>query len=47
MTGALALLVFLLLLVLVSIDHPFSGPVSVGPGELLLVEQDLGEPPLH
>jgi Protein of unknown function (DUF4239) len=40
MTGILAVLVFMGLLVIVSIDHPFTGPVGVGSEPLLAVIED-------
>ena len=40
MTGILAGIVFLGLLVIVSIDHPFTGPVHVSPGPLQHVIED-------
>jgi Protein of unknown function (DUF4239) len=42
MTGALALLIFSGLLVIVSIDHPFAGTVKVEPVAIFEVLQDLG-----
>lgn len=42
MTGVLAALIFLGLLVIVSIDHPFSGPVSVPAEPLRLVLEEFG-----
>ena len=48
MTGALAMLIFSGLLVIVTIDHPFTGVVRVQPDALLEVIHDLGitaEPP--
>ena len=42
MTGALAMLIFSALLVIVSIDHPFAGGVKVGPDALFDVMEDLG-----
>jgi hypothetical protein len=42
MTGALALLIFSGLLIIVSIDHPFAGSVKVEPLAILEVLQDLG-----
>jgi hypothetical protein len=42
MTGVLALIVFMGLLVIVSIDHPFTGPVHVESGPLLRVLADFG-----
>ena len=38
MTGMLAALIFMVLLVAVSIDHPFTGPVSVPPQALKLID---------
>ncbi len=43
MTGLLAFLVFLVLFVIVSIDHPFTGSVKVGPEALELAQHDLGD----
>jgi Na+/melibiose symporter-like transporter len=40
MTGILSLLVFMALLVIVSIDHPFTGPSSVGSEPLQNVVED-------
>jgi hypothetical protein len=40
MTGVLAIIVFLGLFVIVSIDHPFTGPVHVGSGPLQHVLED-------
>jgi hypothetical protein len=40
MTGILSVLVFMGLLVIVSIDHPFTGPVHIGSGPLQHVVQD-------
>jgi hypothetical protein len=40
MTGILAIIVFMGLFVIVSIDHPFTGPVRVDPGPLLRVLTD-------
>jgi hypothetical protein len=45
MTGALTLLVSAALLVVVAIDHPFSGSVKVGPEPLIEVLQDFGHVP--
>ena len=42
MTGALALLIFSGLLVIVSIDHPFAGVVKVEPVAIVEVLEDLG-----
>jgi hypothetical protein len=44
MTGGLALLIFSGLLVIVAIDHPFSGTVKVRPEALVEVLRDLGRP---
>ena len=40
MTGALALLIFFGLLIIIAIDHPFTGTVSVEPEPLLTVLED-------
>lgn len=45
MTGALAMLIFSGLLVIVTIDHPFTGAVKVEPEALLEVMHDLGSRP--
>jgi hypothetical protein len=42
MTGVLSVIVFLGLLVIVSIDHPFTGPVHVGSEPLQSVIEDFG-----
>jgi hypothetical protein len=42
MTGVLSIIVFMGLFVIISIDHPFTGPVHVGSGPLLQVLTDLG-----
>ena len=42
MTDALAMLIFSGLLVIVTIDHPFTGVVKVEPEALLVVIHDLG-----
>ena len=42
MAGAVALLIFSGLLVIVAIDHPFAGLAKVEPEALLLVLEDLG-----
>jgi hypothetical protein len=50
MTGALCVLVFSGLLIIVAIDHPFAGSVKVGPEALFAVLHDLGsaaKEPLH
>jgi Protein of unknown function (DUF4239) len=44
MTGVLSVIVFLGLFVIVSIDHPFTGPVHVGNAPLLHVLEDFAEP---
>jgi hypothetical protein len=43
MTGILSRLLFMGLLVIVSIDHPFTGPSSVDSEPLQAVLEDLGE----
>jgi hypothetical protein len=43
MTGALSLLIFSALLVIISIDHPFAGSVRVTPEPLEAVLSDLGD----
>jgi hypothetical protein len=42
MTGALSLLIFSILLVIIAIDHPFAGSVSVDSQPLATVLADLG-----
>ncbi len=42
MTGILSVLVFMGLLVIVSIDHPFTGPTNVGSEPLQVVLEDFG-----
>jgi hypothetical protein len=42
MTGVLSILVTLGLVVIISIDHPFTGPVHVQPGPLSAVLADMG-----
>jgi hypothetical protein len=42
MTAILSVLVFMGLLVIISIDHPFSGPTSVDSGPLERVYMDFG-----
>ena len=42
MTGILSVIVFMGLLVIVSIDHPFTGPVRVGSEPLQAVVEDFG-----
>jgi hypothetical protein len=43
MTGMLAMIIFLAMFVAVEIDHPFSGPVSVGPEALRLALEQFDE----
>lgn len=45
MTGALALLIFAGLLVIVEVDHPFAGGVKVAPEAIALVLEGLGHAP--
>jgi hypothetical protein len=42
MTGALSLLIFAGLLIIVAIDRPFTGSVSVDPAPLAAVLRDFG-----
>lgn len=42
MTGILSVLLFLGLLIVISFDHPFTGPVKVKPGALRIVLSDFG-----
>lgn len=44
MTGVLSFLVTMGLVVIVSIDHPFTGPVHIQPDPLALVLEEFGEP---
>lgn len=44
MTGVLSALVTMGLVVIISIDHPFNGPVYIHPDALVLVLSD-NEPP--
>ncbi len=44
MTGALTVLIFAGLLIIVAIDHPFAGTVKVTPEALSTVRQDFGAP---
>jgi hypothetical protein len=44
MTGILSLLVTMGLVVIVSIDHPFTGPVYIHPDPLTSVLEEFGEP---
>jgi len=43
MTGALSLLIFSGLLIIIVIDHPFAGAVKVGPEALTAVVEDFGK----
>jgi Na+/proline symporter len=43
MTGILAVIVFMGLLVIVSFDHPFTGPVHVDAKPLQMVLDDFGQ----
>jgi Na+/proline symporter len=43
MTGMLAAIIFMALFVVVEIDHPFSGPVSVGPEAMRLALEAVGD----
>jgi len=43
MSGALAILIFLGLLTIVAIDHPFAGSVKVSPQALIAVINDFGD----
>jgi hypothetical protein len=45
MTGVLSLLVTLGLVVIISIDHPFTGPVHIHPDALATVLEEFGKPP--
>lgn len=45
MTGVLSLLVTMGLVVIVSIDHPFTGPVFIHPDPLAAVLEEFGKPP--
>ena len=45
MTGLLALLIFSELLIIVTIDRPFTGPVKVNPEALTAVLEDFGSDP--
>ena len=47
MSGALSILIFLGLLTIVVIDHPFAGTVKVGPEALIAVINDFGEKALR
>jgi len=43
MTGALSILIFSGLLIIVAIDHPFAGSVKVGSDALSIVLEDFSE----
>ena len=45
MTGVLSVLVTTGLVVIISIDHPFTGPVYIHPDALESVLGEFGEPP--
>jgi Protein of unknown function (DUF4239) len=45
MTGVLSVLVTMGLVVIISIDHPFTGPVHIHPDPLALVLEDFPQPP--
>jgi hypothetical protein len=45
MTGVLSLLVTLGLVVIISLDHPFTGPVYIHPDALSTVLEEFGKPP--
>ena len=45
MTGMLAVVIFLALFVAISINHPFTGPVRVGPEPIERVLAEHGSPP--
>ena len=45
MTGVLSLLVTLGLVVIISVDHPFTGPVYIHPDALAAVLEEFGKPP--
>jgi hypothetical protein len=47
MTGALAIMIFAGLLVIVAIDRPFAGPVKVHPDAISRVLADFGTTPQH
>ncbi|MGA2952696.1 MAG: DUF4239 domain-containing protein [Caulobacteraceae bacterium] len=44
MTGMLATLIFMALYVAIEIDHPFTGPVSVGPEALRYALENINQP---
>jgi hypothetical protein len=45
MTGVLSVLVTLGLVVIISVDHPFTGPVYIHPDPLSIVLEEFGKPP--
>ena len=45
MTGVLSLLVTLGRVVIISVDHPFTGPVYIHPDALATVLEEFGKPP--
>ena len=45
MTGVVSLLVTLGLVVIISLDHPFTGPVYIHPDALTTVLEEFGNPP--
>jgi hypothetical protein len=45
MTGVLSLLVTVGLVVIISVDHPFTGPVYIHPDALASVLEEFGKPP--
>ena len=47
MSGALSILIFLGLLTIIAIDHPFAGSVKVGPEALIAVINDFGDKALR
>jgi high-affinity Fe2+/Pb2+ permease len=47
MTGALSLLIFSGLLIIIAIDHPFAGTVRIEPESLALVLKDFGGASSH
>jgi hypothetical protein len=47
MTGALSLLIFSGLLIIIAIDHPFAGTVHIEPEPLALVLENFGGPSSH
>jgi hypothetical protein len=45
MTGVFSLLVTLGLVVIISVDHPFTGPAYTPPDALATVLEEFGKPP--